>query len=114
MRALWLRFFKEVSESLRRLPAELQENEYISQAAELCKESAFTPAELAAYDKYWDIVRTERALIESSRMQGEAKGRAEEKSAIAKKMKAQGIPFEQIAVFTDLPLHEIEQLTTDN
>ena len=42
------------------LPKEMRENEEISQAAELCEEGAFTPAELAAYEKYRDIIGTEK------------------------------------------------------
>ena len=74
---LWLRFLKEVGEEMRSLPPELQENEYICQAAELCEESAFTPEELAAYDKYWDIIRTEISIKESARRKGRAEGEAE-------------------------------------
>ena len=47
---LWLRFLKEVGENMHTLPKEMRENEEISQAAELCEEGAFTPAELAAYE----------------------------------------------------------------
>ena len=74
--ALWLRFLKEVDESMRTLPAELQENEYIRHAAELCEESAFTPEELAAYEKYWDIIRTDIAVRESIRLKSLKKGEA--------------------------------------
>ena len=58
------------------LPAELQENEYIRQAAELCEESAFTPAELAAYEKYRDTIRTDIAVRESIRLKSLKKGEA--------------------------------------
>jgi predicted transposase/invertase (TIGR01784 family) len=74
---LWLRFLKEVGENMRALPPEMQENEYIRKAAELCEEAAFTPEELAAYDKYWDIIRTEKTLIESAWQKGLKKGLAE-------------------------------------
>ena len=60
--ALWLRFLQEVGEDMRSLPPEMQANEAIRQAAELCEEGAFSPAELAAYDKYWDTVSVIRTL----------------------------------------------------
>ena len=73
---LWLRFLREVDESMTMLPSELQANEYIRQAAELCEESAYTPEELAAYEKYWDIVRTEISIREGSRRKGVIEGEA--------------------------------------
>jgi predicted transposase/invertase (TIGR01784 family) len=71
---LWLRFLKEVDEDMRRLPLELQENEYINQAAELCEEAAFSEGELYAYDKYWDNVRVEKTLLSAAFEKGNTKG----------------------------------------
>jgi len=73
---LWLRFLKETGENMTELPPEMQENEYIRKAAELCEESAFTPEELAAYDKFWDAISNEIALLTSSRLKGRAEGEA--------------------------------------
>jgi predicted transposase YdaD len=42
--------------------------------------------------------------------QGEAKGRKEEALVIAGEMRKEGIPVEQIAKFTKLPIEEIEKL----
>jgi len=67
---LWLRFLKEVNEDMKTLPEEMQENEYIRQAAELCEEGAFTPEELARYDHFWDAVRIEKTIKESARIEG--------------------------------------------
>ncbi|MDR3189065.1 MAG: Rpn family recombination-promoting nuclease/putative transposase [Prevotellaceae bacterium] len=81
MAVLWLRFLKEVKEQTRKVPAALLSDKKISKALTLCEEGAFTPEELAAYEKYWDIVSTEKALITRSATEGEAlgieKGRAE-------------------------------------
>jgi predicted transposase/invertase (TIGR01784 family) len=74
---LWLRFLTEVNEKLHELPPEMQENEHIRKAAELCEIGAFTPAELDAYDKYWDYVRVEKAIREGARREGLSQGRAE-------------------------------------
>ena len=73
---LWLRFLKEVGENMRSLPPEMLENEDIRQAAELCKEGAFTSEELAAYEKYWDIISTEKTLYKGALLKGEAIGMA--------------------------------------
>jgi predicted transposase/invertase (TIGR01784 family) len=66
MAVLWLRFLKEVTEKVNSVSEELLENEEISRAVELCKVGAFTDAELEAYDNFWDIVRTENAIIASN------------------------------------------------
>ena len=76
MATLWLRFLKEVNEAMTELPPELAANEQIRQAAELCEEGAFTPEELAAYEAYWDWVRTEKTIREGSMARGRAEGEA--------------------------------------
>ena len=73
---LWLRFLKETGEETRALPPEMLENEYIRQAAELCERAAYTPEELDTYDKYWDIILTERTLREGTRRDALAEGEA--------------------------------------
>ena len=115
---LWLRFLKEVGEDLKTLPAEMQENEYIRKAAELCEEAAFTPAELAAYDKYWDIIRTEKTLFNSYWQNGEAKGlakgRAEGKTEILERVvvdsKRNRFSLEQIQLITNLTHEQIIEI----
>ncbi|MDR1150113.1 MAG: Rpn family recombination-promoting nuclease/putative transposase [Clostridiales bacterium] len=76
MAVLWLRFLKEIEDEKYIEPApELIENEYIRQAIELCEEGRFTDAELYAYEKYWDIIRTENAVRDSDRLEGREEGR---------------------------------------
>ena len=81
MGVLWLRFLREIEEHTTKVPAELRKNADIRKALKICEEGAFTEAELAAYEKYWDAVRVERTLIADSkkkgREEGEAKGMAE-------------------------------------
>ena len=102
---LWLRFLKELQD-MKKLPPEMMEIEEIQLAAELCEESAFTPAELAAYEKYWDIISTEKTAINSALKKGIAKG----KSEIAKKLKTRGMPFDEISELTGLTIEEIEKI----
>ena len=107
---LWLRFLKEVDENMAALPPELQENEYIRMAAELCEESAFTPEELAAYDKYWDIIRTEIAARESARKKGEAIGaKKEQEKAVINGVKA-GYSIEVMRTITGLTAGQITEI----
>ena len=117
--ALWLQFLRDVGEDMQVLPPELAEDALIRKAAELCEESAFTPGELEAYEKYWDIVRTEKTLMASARAEGHAEGRAEgraeghaegraetERSIILRSHRA-GYPVETIATVTGLSCEEV-------
>ncbi|MDR1454487.1 MAG: Rpn family recombination-promoting nuclease/putative transposase [Tannerella sp.] len=80
MAVLWLRFLGEVEEHRSTISGDLKEDTYISQALDMCEEGAFTETELAAYDKYWDIIRTEKSYLaegEEREAAGRATGRAE-------------------------------------
>jgi predicted transposase/invertase (TIGR01784 family) len=74
MTILWLRFLNEVEENKNTVPQDLLANKYIRKAIELCEEGALTPAELYEYDKYWDIVRTEKSALKDATTKGEEKG----------------------------------------
>jgi predicted transposase/invertase (TIGR01784 family) len=65
MAVLWLRFLHEVNDETRKVSPDLQENEEIQEALDLCEEGAFTPQELEAYDQYWDSIRTLNSWSES-------------------------------------------------
>jgi len=98
---LWLHFLKEL-DKMKVLPPEMMENEDIRMAAELCEESAFTPAELAAYEKYWDMVSTEKTAISSAIKKG--------KTEIALNMLKDGMSNELVSKYTNLTIQEIQNL----
>ena len=129
MQVLWLRFLTEIDEHTTVVPQELLDNAEVRRAIEIVEESAFTRAEMDGYDKFWDAVRVEKAYINEARhkyaeglaegkaeglaegkAEGLAEGKAEESRAIAMRMKANGMPTYQIALFTGLGLEEIEKL----
>jgi predicted transposase/invertase (TIGR01784 family) len=91
MAVLWLRFLKEVQESLRVVPEELEKNTEIRQALDMCEEGAFSEPELAAYDRYWDAIRLEKSRIYDSRAEGKAEGLAEGKAEGLAEGKAEGL-----------------------
>jgi len=64
---------------------------------------------MEAYDKFWDIVRTEKTYIESAERKGLMQGRAEIRK-IAANLKSLGIPTEQIVQATRLTTEEIAAL----
>ena len=88
--------------------------------------SAFTDAQLAGYEKFWDIISVEKTLISSAerkgraegmekglqkgKAEGKAEGRQEEKHSIALNLKKLGVSIEQIAFATGLSIEEIEKL----
>ncbi len=55
MQVLWLRYLTEIGEKTRVAPDEQQENLDINKALTILEESAFSDAELARYEGFWDI-----------------------------------------------------------
>jgi hypothetical protein len=92
------------------LPPELAENEQIRQAAEFCEEGAFTPEEHAAYEAYWDKVRTEKTIKEGAFEQGRAQGRAEELKNVVLKSHTAKLPVETISNITGLTPEQITEI----
>lgn len=88
MKVLWLRFLTEMGGS-QTVPQEFLDNPDVKKAVDILEESSYTPAQLEGYDKFWDIVRTERTYYNSAlrrgysdgvikgREEGRAEGRAE-------------------------------------
>lgn len=121
MQVLWLRFLTEINENTRRAPAELLENAEVNKALEIVEESAYTDAQLLAYDKFWDAVRVAYAWanegnvrykqgLKQGREQGKEEGRAEGIISVAKNMKKKGIDAFIIADTTGLTVEEIGKL----
>lgn len=132
MQVLWLRFLTEMGD-VRKVPQEFLDNPEVKKAVDILEESSYTDAQLNGYDKFWDIVRTERTYINSALRKGMAEGRAKgfeqgmaqgmaqgieegralgEKSALYKvveKMKKMGMTDAQIVEATGLTLQQVEQ-----
>ena len=139
MQVLWLRFLTEIDEKSRNAPVELLENPQTSQALEILEESAYSEAEMLDYDRYWDQVRRDKALMderdaaraeldETNAKLGAATAKlgaataklgaatAERDAAVeklrqtARNLKAMKLTNEQIAAATGLSAAEIEKL----
>lgn len=138
MHVLWLRYLTEINEKTREAPPELLEDPHVSKALECVRETAYTPGELYAYEKYWDSVSVERTLtvdkwkegreegrregieegrkkgrkegMQKGREKGRQEGRLQERREIARKMKTGGIALETIAAATGLSPEEIGKL----
>ncbi len=74
LQVLWLRFMTEIDEETTVAPKELLGNIEITEALENLKTSAFSKAELEAYDKYWDSIRTEKTIQSGYYDRGHSEG----------------------------------------
>ena len=122
MAVLWLRFLTEIDDDTQTPSADLQENPDINKALEEVEVTAFTEEELRGYDKFWDIVRTEKTLLGGSYEKGHAEGRAEgraegiaegerkEKLATAKRLLDLGLAPDIAAQGSGLTIEEIKDL----
>lgn len=106
MTILWLRFLTEINDKTQIAPKELLDNPEVSKALEEVKVSAFTEEELRAYNKFWDIVSSERTLLSGSYQEGAQ----DEKEKIARNLLALHVLLNTIANATGLREEEMERL----
>ena len=118
MAVLWLRFLSEINERTKKVPDELLDNDTMNKALSICEHAAFTDKEILAYDAYWNVIRSEKGVIEESRREGIEegiekgieKGRKEESLKIAASCKKNGFSTEQIMLITGLSEEQINKL----
>ena len=111
MQVLWLRFLTEINAKTQEAPAELLENPEVSEALKIVEVAAYTPAEMRAYDKFWDNVSVAKTLENARRRSEEKQKEAELKfENTVKRMKARGFSTEEMIEITGLTADEIERL----
>ena len=76
MQVLWLRYLTEINEKTVEIPKELTANPDINEAITQLRESAFIPAQLLGYEKFWDVVSTAKMHLSSTLRDGFPKGQA--------------------------------------
>ena len=91
MQILWLRYLTEIEEDTKSVPQELLDNPAIKKALTVVEESAYTTEQLLGYDKFWDIIRTERTYYDSALRRGIAEGRAKGMAEGRAEGRAEGI-----------------------
>ena len=132
MRTLWLRFLTEINQKTREVSEELLAVPEVKKAVNRLQEGAFSDAELAGYEKFWDAVSIERTIrrgreesiekgiaegiekgreegIEKGREEGREEGAKEKQIEIARNLKAASIPYETICQTTGLSLEEVKK-----
>lgn len=125
---LWLKFLTGIGEHTEKIPPELLEEEVTKEAIRYLEVNSYTSNQLAAYDKYWDIIRTERSRhldamllgqrmgkeegIAEGREEGIAEGREETMKQVALNARREGFTVAQIQTLTGLSKENIEALLT--
>ncbi|MDR1672607.1 MAG: Rpn family recombination-promoting nuclease/putative transposase [Bacteroidales bacterium] len=107
--ALWLRFLKEMGDMDTEIPEDLKEDAIIREAVEICEEGGFTEEERAAYEAYWDAIRTEKSVIHSSYEEG----REEERRRTVLNAYHEGITEEMMSKITGLSVADIKKIIKD-
>ena len=110
MGVLWLRFLREIDEKVIDVPSEFTENPLINQALELTQESAYTPAQLEGYDRFWDAIRVEKTVAADARKEGEKVGIEKNKIETVKNMISEGCSLQLIANVTKLSMSAIQKI----
>ena len=98
----------------------------LPEAREILRVDKLNEEDRKAYNRYIEILRFNRSVMDSSRIEGriegmemgmaqgleegKAEGAKNEKLSTAKRMKAEGLDINLIAKITQLPINEIEQL----
>jgi len=71
---LWLRFLSDIDVLMQNIPKDFLDSKEIMEAIDLLKESSYSKEELDSYERYWDSIRVEKALISDALHEGFAKG----------------------------------------
>lgn len=106
---LWLRFLRE-ADKLQEIPEEFKDSPEIIKAMELAQESAYTEAELVAYDEYIDAYMVQNTRVEDAKEEGREEERQknlEEKKDMVKIMLSEGASLEFIQKVTRLDMKTI-------
>ncbi|MBK9253874.1 MAG: Rpn family recombination-promoting nuclease/putative transposase [Saprospiraceae bacterium] len=115
---LWLRFISEIENGQEMLDEnllnELRSVPEIAEALELTKESGYTKAELEAYDKYWDSIRTEKTLIADAEAKGEQIGIQKGKIEVILALHNDKISIEQISKYTNLSIADVIRILAEH
>ena len=70
IKVLWLRYLTEIDET-RKAPEELLANPETRKALDIIEESAYTDAQMAGYDHFWEAVSWERTLVSAAMRRSE-------------------------------------------
>lgn len=118
MAVLWLRFLTEMNSETDTVPEDFLQNPYLKQAVQLLETSSYNETQLYTYEKFWDAVASERAMVTDALKEGKRQGIEEGKRqgvkenaiAIARNLRQLGLSVADIAKATSLTIEEVEKL----
>ena len=113
LQILWLRYLTEIKDGTTEVAEELIKNPETKEALSYLQESAFSKAELEYYDRYWDIVQTNKTLLNGAERKGKIEGKEESAIEFALEMIINNEPIEKIMQYTKLERTIIEALIAD-
>ena len=115
---LWMLFLTRINEKIEEIPSELLQNEFTSEAVEYMKRSAYTKEQLSSYDKFKDLIMTEKSIIGDALLKGQEEGEAmglEKGEAIGEAKTLERIVIEShLNGFSIAQMHLITKLTIEH
>jgi len=104
----WMFVLRNLSRLMKK-PSKLQERVFtrLFEQAEIAR---FTPEEMRSYEESLKVFRDLNNVIDTAKIEAEAKGMGKKAREIAKNMKEMGLPIETIAKATGLSLEELKKL----
>ena len=115
---LWLQLISDIDTFMKTFSKDTLESGELKQAIDLMEKSAYTKEELEAYERYWDSVRVEKALISDALREGFGKGRIEGQLEKTGEMVIsgyrEGIQIEVLARMAKLTPTEVEEILLKN
>ena len=106
LQILWLRFMSELDQTTTAVASELLAIPEIKEAVGITEQAAYSPAELDAYDRFWDAVSTEKTLKAGAYAEGKDMRSIE----IAINMLKDNELLDKISRFTGLSQDDIVKL----
>lgn len=107
---LWLRFLKEIDEQTQEVDPSLLGEAPIKEALHLLEMASYDEAELLAYDREWDAIRSEKTLLSGRFAEGKLEGKVEGKAEVALKLHQLGVEINQIMSATGFTTEQLEKI----
>ncbi len=105
----WIYILKHM-ETMEAIPQTFAKDPVFRRLGNVARYAALNEKDKQAYKESLKAYRDGYAIAATERAEGRAEGEKDAMIRVAKKMKAKGASFEEIASLTDLPISEIHQL----
>ncbi|NNM59841.1 MAG: Rpn family recombination-promoting nuclease/putative transposase [Legionellales bacterium] len=113
LQVLWLRFMRDLNDKTKVIPSDWLEVSEIKEAVALSEAAAYNEVEMAAYNKYWDAVSTEKTMLYDKFEEGKAEGKAEGIHSLlqAVELLKKGQSLNEVSKTTGLDIETLELLS---